>query len=319
MHKIEIFEQFNAENFDEQLYLKCFPDVAAAVARGSFPDGRTHFEMYGRFEIRRHRRPAADKEVFKMRREKSKKIAKIIRKELNVPMSPDFKFNCLDQAAIKKFGVEPSANVSSLSYDETPLGIIDELPDGLILDCGAGFRNTYYDNVVNYEIVDYLSTDVIGVAEQLPFVDNAFDAVMSFAVLEHVKFPFVAAAEICRVLKPGGKLAACVPFLQPLHGFPNHYFNMSHMGLKTLFEDSINIERQFVNEGMGPIWTLTWLLRSWAEGLSGPARKKFLSMKVADLTVSAHNLWKEDFVTELSEAKNFELASATFLIGRKMS
>jgi SAM-dependent methyltransferase len=234
-------------------------------------------------------------------------------------MSVDFKFDSLDIAAISRFAVEPSPNISSLPYDTTPLGIIDEYADGLILDCGAGFRDTYYENVVNYDIADYLSTDVIGVAEKLPFADSAFDAVFSFAVLEHVKFPFEAAAEICRVLKPGGRLAACVPFLQPLHGFPNHYFNMSHMGLKTLFEDNIQIERQFVNEGMTPIWTLTWILRSWADGLSGSTREMFLGKKIGELIGSAFDLWREDFVTSLSEAKNFELASATFLIGRKRS
>lgn len=39
---------------------------------------------------------------------------------------------------------------------------------------------------------------------ELPFQDNSYDVVLSFAVLEHVKEPERAVNEICRVLKPGG-------------------------------------------------------------------------------------------------------------------
>ena len=91
------------------------------------------------------------------------------------------------------------------------------------------------------------------------------------------------AAEIARVLKPGGKLVCCVPFLQPLHGFPHHYFNMTHQGLRTLFEGKLLIEEQFVSDSGLPIWSLSWMLRTWAEGLSGRARDQFLSTPVRDL------------------------------------
>jgi len=87
----------------------------------------------------------------------------------------------------------------------------------LVLDCGAGFRDMYYPNVVNYEIVAYPTTDVLGVGEELPFKDNSFDVVISVAVLEHVRYPWRCADEIARVLKSGGTLVAMVPFLQPLH------------------------------------------------------------------------------------------------------
>ncbi|HEX3450908.1 MAG TPA: methyltransferase domain-containing protein, partial [Isosphaeraceae bacterium] len=66
-------------------------------------------------------------------------------------------------------------------------------------------------------------------------VDDAFDAVISVPVLEQVRDPFTAAKEITRVLKPGGKLFCCVRFLQPFHGYPNHYYNMTHVGLASLF------------------------------------------------------------------------------------
>jgi SAM-dependent methyltransferase len=126
--------------------------------------------------------------------------------------------------------------------------MIVSLPDGLLLDCGAGRRPTYYSNVVNYEIVDYDSTDVLGVGEYLPFKDDMFDAVISVAVLEHVCDPFRCATEISRVLKPGRRLICGVPFICPLHGYPHHYYNMTGQGLRALFEDKLEIEDHTVPE-----------------------------------------------------------------------
>jgi predicted SAM-dependent methyltransferase len=85
--------------------------------------------------------------------------------------------------------------------------------DGILLDCGAGQRNVYHDNVVNCEIVDYDSTDLTGISEKLPFKDSTVDGVISIAVLEQVRDPFASAAEMVRVLKPGGDIACEVPFL----------------------------------------------------------------------------------------------------------
>jgi ubiquinone/menaquinone biosynthesis C-methylase UbiE len=45
----------------------------------------------------------------------------------------------------------------------------------------------------------------------LPFVDEHFDAVVSFAVLEHVQDEAKALSEIHRVLKPGGDFLIAVP------------------------------------------------------------------------------------------------------------
>jgi SAM-dependent methyltransferase len=45
----------------------------------------------------------------------------------------------------------------------------------------------------------------------LPFVDKHFDAVVSFAVLEHVQDEAKALSEIHRVLKPGGDFLIAVP------------------------------------------------------------------------------------------------------------
>jgi hypothetical protein len=127
----------------------------------------------------------------------------------------------------------------------------------------------------------------------------------------------MCASELLRVLKPGGEIICCVPFLQPLHGYPHHYYNMSGQGLKNLFEDHVDIIDHYVPAPTAPIWALTWFLNSWCAGLEGTTRTEFLQMKIADLVHLPEKYLQDKFVTELSVAKNFELASATVLRARK--
>ncbi len=52
---------------------------------------------------------------------------------------------------------------------------------------------------------------LVGAGEHLPFPDTYFDLVLSHEVLEHVEDDRAAAAEIVRVLCPGGRLVLFVP------------------------------------------------------------------------------------------------------------
>lgn len=47
-------------------------------------------------------------------------------------------------------------------------------------------------------------------ATELPFTDNGFDMVMTSHMLEHISEPLAALREMVRVLKPGGRLFACM-------------------------------------------------------------------------------------------------------------
>lgn len=49
-----------------------------------------------------------------------------------------------------------------------------------------------------------------GSAEELPFDDHAFDLAAAQLVLHFVSDPARAASELCRVVRPGGVIAACV-------------------------------------------------------------------------------------------------------------
>lgn len=316
---VEVSEDTTGENFNEERYLRENPDVKRAIDNGTIKSGLQHFKLHGQ---REHRKQAAPKDyrqaILQLREEKLDRIQACLKDGLDINLTSNHVYDFIDDSRKETFDFEETDKVSSFFYDQTPLEIINSLPDGLILDCGAGYRPVYYENVVNYEIFPYPTTDVLGFAEDLPFADNSFDAVFSFAVLEHVKFPFQAANEMKRVLKPGGKLAVSGAFLQPLHAYPHHYFNMTSHGLKTLFEDGIEIEDQFLNSATGAIGSLTWLLQHWVHNLPQKEKKQFMKMKIGDLLGQADEYVNESFVTALPEKNQFELACMTMLVGKKV-
>jgi SAM-dependent methyltransferase len=228
-------------------------------------------------------------------------------------------YHCLPPELREQFDIISTDCVSAHPYDPFAQELIEAFRTGWVLDCGAGFRAEPCDNVVNYEIVSYPSTDVLGVAEAMPFRTGVFDAVICLNVLEHVKDPFRAAREIARVLKPGGKLYCVVPFLQPLHGYPHHYYNMTAQGLRNLFADSMAIDRQSMLASGLPVWTLNGILNTWRAGLAGRALAAFEAATVAELSANPVTLLDRSFVTGLSDQKNFELASTTALFGTKLN
>jgi SAM-dependent methyltransferase len=226
-------------------------------------------------------------------------------------------FDFITDELRQSYNIVETENVSAHEYDPIALGIITEYGSGLVLDCGSGKRLKYFDNVINLEVVPYESTDVLAVGEVLPFQDECFDAVLSLNVLEHVKDPFSAANEILRVLKTGGQLYSVTPFLQPVHAFPHHYYNMTAQGLANLFSPGLEVEKQEVIASGLPIWGLSSILNIWAAGLTEETREKFLSLKVSDLIGDPLSYLNSAFVSELSPEKNFEIACTTALLGKK--
>ena len=135
-----------------------------------------------------------------------------------------FHFDFLTPDMRQRFGIADTDSVSNFEYAPAVRARIDSCGDELVLDCGAGNRPTTWPNIVNLEIVAYPSTDVLAANEDLPFEDNTFAMVVSCAVLEHLRDPFAAAREMVRVTRPGGIIYADIPFLQPFHGYPSHYY-----------------------------------------------------------------------------------------------
>jgi hypothetical protein len=227
-----------------------------------------------------------------------------------------YAFDFLDETFRSRGNIFDVDAVSSHDYDTDVLELIASVGDGLVLDNGSGLRSLYYPNVINFDVVAYHSTDVVGISENLPFQDATFEAVISVAALEHVRDPFAAAKEIERVLKPGGRVYVAVPFLQPFHGYPNHYYNMTSNGLRNLFEGIVDARVSVPAAGL-PIWALSWILNAWAGGLPAAARQRFLKRSVADLMADPMKLMQESFVRELSAEVNEQIACLNVLQGTK--
>ncbi len=116
---------------------------------------------------------------------------------------------------------------------------------GYFLDLGCGntpYRKWFTSRVQKYVAVDHPphspAAEVGCSAEHLPFRDACFDTVFCTQVLEHVPRPWVAAAEITRILKPDGILILSCPQYWRLHEIPRDYFRFTPYGLHVLFPES---------------------------------------------------------------------------------
>lgn len=108
---------------------------------------------------------------------------------------------------------------------------------GVMLDLGCGrgeFRQICAHTGMEYVGIDYQSDEatLLGDAHALPFRDESFDFVISFAVLEHLRSPLVAMREAVRVLKPGGLFIGSAAFLEPFH--LDSYCHLSSLGIADL-------------------------------------------------------------------------------------
>jgi SAM-dependent methyltransferase len=68
--------------------------------------------------------------------------------------------------------------------------------------------------------------------------DQRFDSVVCHQVLEHVKNPMAAAAELARVLKPGGLAVISIPHLSRRHELPHDYYRFTPEGLRHVLESA---------------------------------------------------------------------------------
>lgn len=133
---------------------------------------------------------------------------------------------------------------------------------GALLDIGCGgepFRQIAALTNLEYVGIDYdRAPNMLADAHSLPFRDESFECVISFAVLEHLKNPFVALREIARVLKPGAPFIGTVAFLEPFH--LHSHFHPSCLGTWSLLRSAgLEVEQIEANSNWSGLLAQTWM------------------------------------------------------------
>lgn len=97
-----------------------------------------------------------------------------------------------------------------------------------------GPRFRYADlNLEASDIPDTIIADITGCQDTIP--DGSFDVVFSSDVFEHIDRPWLAAAEISRILRPGGIAITVTLFSWRNHPCPIDYWRYSAECLEFLF------------------------------------------------------------------------------------
>lgn len=209
-----------------------------------------------------------------------------------------------------------------ISFDNTRIGNYHPDIFGILhrhgavaLDIGCGIRDMVFDNMVTQDVYPTPTATLISDPGEarLPFESETFDLVLLDSVLEHVPDPVALLAEGYRVLKQGGQIFGDVPFLQPLHLAPHHYFNFTPYGLEVVAEKAgLTLEYVAAEAHQRPEFSLEWLLRRTFDMVPAAeaARLKAMSVKdfLAGLTQNKELInYPTEALTELAAGYRFHM------------
>jgi SAM-dependent methyltransferase len=187
--------------------------------------------------------------------------------------------------------VRPESHISN-PLPDSALAVIEEAESGLVLNLSAGGTAKRPNNVIEAEAAVFRNTDVIADAHLLPFGNGVFDAVIAMNAFEHYRDPKIVAAELYRVLRPGGRILIRTAFLQPLHEKPWHFYNCTRYGLEEWFK-AFETESLYVSNNFSPGHSLSWLASECENAV-----RQFRSAEMAEVLRKSTldrfiSLWRE--------------------------
>jgi len=114
-------------------------------------------------------------------------------------------------------------------------------------------RNRFPDaaEYVGFDVLDGENVDIVGDVHELSKLvpNDHFDIVFSTSVFEHLVFPWKAALEINRVLKPGGFVLTQTHPAWPEHEMPWDFWRFPHQAFVSLFNKHTGFEIISKTEG----------------------------------------------------------------------
>ena len=120
--------------------------------------------------------------------------------------------------------------------------------ESLVIDVGAGqcelkhfFPGARYMGVdlgIGDANWDYSKLAICCDVQRLPIANAVADAALSLWVMEHLTQPIKMVKEMHRILKPGGKVLAFVPFVIHEHQSPHDFYRYTRYGVKYMFEEA---------------------------------------------------------------------------------
>lgn len=185
-------------------------------------------------------------------------------------------------------------------------------PGSVILNVGAGGK-VLGERVLNLDIFATRGTHALASVFSLPFADGTADLVILQGVLEHVRDPRRAVAEVLRVLKPGGVFYTEMPFLEPYHEAPIDVSRRTRFGLSDLCSPLTELESGI---HIGPASTLTWILREFLASLVSCGNDKVYRRASSLIGWVLFPLRSFDHWLERYEHFH-RIASAFYYVGRK--
>jgi SAM-dependent methyltransferase len=227
MNSLHVIERATDENLFPEGYVAANADLQRAFGSDAVA-AREHFQRHGRAEGRRQFTKSFWDERVEYRRHK----LNLFRASLagaNITSLPALIGKSF--ADLTQYEAEPSNAMPGHFEIELAAN-----PANLYADIGAGLRDKVYVNCIYLEVYPSVTADIVTEPTCiLPFGSASLDGIGCFAVLEHVKTPWILAEEFARVIKPGGKIFIDWPFLQHVHGYPSHYYNATREGLREAF------------------------------------------------------------------------------------
>lgn len=110
---------------------------------------------------------------------------------------------------------------------------------GLVFNAGAGHRPVRVDRpCITCDFDETAPVDFLCDLHYIPLMDHCVDSIITIAVLEHTRYPWLVVQEFARILKPGGVIVFCVPFLQPEHAVPHDFYRYTVYGVQALLNSA---------------------------------------------------------------------------------